>query len=497
MAGKKQVRDKSLPPVELSFSLACDSGPPQTFTLKGTESVITVGRRLDSDFPLAVSSVSFDHCELFLRRKNRDPVLCLRDLSRNLTGVRNSREAAAGQPWRQLRNDDVEVLHHRSQLLVPLRQRASPKGDLRTAITVLFVLPDAFCPWDKTGRWHYEEKLGEGGLAVVYRATDMTQGLGQVAVKVSKFVKLPTASSQNRHIYALHREARWSLERLHHAGAAFHEPEGAELFARYLEDHTGLAEHSRGGDFDDVRRFFEDPKLNWAEHSFAPELAERPYLVMEFVDGTLLQQLLESGPPLDAEERRAVVRQCAEALVYMERFGVIHRDFRGCNIFVQGRGPALQLKVIDLGFMISSEAALARNPNPAVRCAWQGDPERKLRYDWAPPEVRPPGSPNFAVPGYSFDVFSFGVLVLKLLHGRTWAQDVLQQGVHALAAQLQSSRRQVEELGLAVDLLLRMVDHVRPEERPSPDEIYRAVVHSERRGSAQVPQDRGDGRGQR
>merc|ERR1719491_1011594 len=190
---------------------------------------------------------------------------------------------------------------------------------------------------------------------------------------------------------------------------------------------------------------------------------------MEYVEGKLLQGIVESGPPFEFHEKRSVVRQCCEALLYMERFGVVHRDFRGCNIFLQGRGPGCQVKVIDLGFMISADPSGAKNPNHAVRCAWQGDPARKLRFDWAPPEVRAAGSPNFVVPACSFDVFSFGVLLLKLLHGRTWTQDVLAQ--KTLLPQLRAVKTDVEAIGLQVDMLLKMLDHTRPELRPRPNQI--------------------------
>ena len=42
-----------------------------------------------------------------------------------------------------------------------------------------------------------------------------------------------------------------------------------------------------------------------------------------------------------------------KSLCYMSKFNCIHRDFRGCNIFLQGRYEEAQIKVIDLGFMIS------------------------------------------------------------------------------------------------------------------------------------------------
>lgn len=462
------------PLVELSFSLVVGNDPPRPFKLTGTSSSIRIGRNGDADLPLMVSSVSFEHCELMLRRKNRDPLLYVKDSSRNKTAVRHPSMEVPEPVWKEINNNDAEQLHHRSELLVPARQKkAKGAPDTRVRITVLFMLPDAWCPWSKTGRWEYIERLGEGGLAVVYRARDTQNNRRWVAIKVSKFSNAPPASSQNRHIYALHREARWSLERLHNSTSKHHEIGGAVLFAKYLEDHTGFAAHAPGSDFDALRRRFEDPAFQWAAHSFDPPLSPAPYVVMEFIDGKLLQHIVEHGPPLGTDEALAVARQCCKALVYMERFGVLHRDFRGCNIFLLGRGPRCLVKVIDLGFMISADDWQEKNPNPAVRCAWQGDPEKKIKFDWAPPEVRSRGAPNFGLPPYSFDVFSFGVLLLKLLHGRSWASDVLQH--NTVAPQLNAVKRDVEALGLSVDVLIRMLDQVNPSKRPLASDVLQVM----------------------
>merc|ERR1712232_1531084 len=102
---------------------------------------------------------------------------------------------------------------------------------------------------------------------------------------------------------------------------------------------------------------------------------------MELCKGKLLQAAMDGQPALTHVEKLSIVQQCAEAFAYMEMHGVIHRDFRGCNLFLQDRGPLRKLKVIDLGFMISLEPKQlqATNSNSAVRCAWQGDPSKKLR----------------------------------------------------------------------------------------------------------------------
>jgi len=458
---RKEHKDRGT--VELAFSLAVGKEPPRPFVLRGTNIELTLGRNPESNFVLNKRCVSYKHCVFFLKRKGRDPVLHVKDQSKNMTGVRH-----LNRPWKELRYGESEALQHRSQVQVPL---LAGRDELkRTTVTVLFSLPDAYCPLQRRGRWHYAERLGEGGLAVVYRATDMEKGLGNVAVKVSKFSNLPSASPQNRHIYALHREARWSIDRLHNDGDRRHHSEGALLFARYLEDHTGYWTQS-GADFDALRSHFESPEFSWATYHFDPPLPSQPYVVMELIDGKLLQSLIEGSPPLTTEEKREITRQCCEALVYMERFGAMHRDFRGCNVFLKGRGQGCQVKVIDLGFMISGEAIQVKNPNAAVRCAWQGEPERKVRFDWAPPEVRLKGAPNFAIPGCSFDVYSLGVLFLKLLRGRSWAQEVLEsQDLQQIA----EAAADLEALGLDAVLLQQMLGPA--EGRPLPQCIHEAMT---------------------
>merc|ERR1712194_436983 len=195
----------------------------------------------------------------------------------------------------------------------------------------------------------------------------------------------------------------------------------------------------------------------------------------------LLQTLVETGPVLDAQEKRTIVQQCAEALVYMESFGVVHRDFRGCNIFLRGRGEGCRVGVIDLGFMVSDTKDNVKNPNLAVRCAWQGDGAKETRFDWAPPEVRSAKSPNFALPGCSFDVFSFGVLILKMMKGRPWTREVLAQ--QAPLSVLLPFKSDIEDIGLQADVLAKVLDHDRPDLRPLPNQLLEVVMAAGKRGT--------------
>merc|ERR1712110_1389973 len=139
---------------------------------------VTIGRRTDSDVQIPSSVVSNNHCELRLRVKNREVVLSVENLSRNMTGVRSSKDVIAGKAFQELHPEEIEDLHHNSQLIVPARLPSDRDKSQQQEISVHFVLPDMFCEWTGQGRWNYHERLGEGGLAVVYRATDITGSLG-------------------------------------------------------------------------------------------------------------------------------------------------------------------------------------------------------------------------------------------------------------------------------------------------------------------------------
>ena len=82
-------------------------------------------------------------------------------------------------------------------------------------------------------------------------------------------------------------------------------------------------------------------------HSLELDLQSRPpYLVMEFVDGANLGDLIESRGPLPEDQAVALVTQVAEALQEAHEKGIFHRDVKPDNILVTADGQA---KLTDLG----------------------------------------------------------------------------------------------------------------------------------------------------
>jgi len=72
--------------------------------------------------------------------------------------------------------------------------------------------------------------------------------------------------------------------------------------------------------------------------------------ILEWIDGTDLRRLLDSGPlPVDMAERLAY--DLADALVALHRAGLVHRDVKPANIMLEHDGSA---KLIDFGLAIAA-----------------------------------------------------------------------------------------------------------------------------------------------
>ncbi|HEX4341073.1 MAG TPA: serine/threonine-protein kinase [Polyangiaceae bacterium] len=76
----------------------------------------------------------------------------------------------------------------------------------------------------------------------------------------------------------------------------------------------------------------------------------RPYLVMEHLQGTDLDALVEREGPLPVERAVDYVLQVCEALTEAHAAGIVHRDIKPENLFLSQGGPAKPIvKVVDFG----------------------------------------------------------------------------------------------------------------------------------------------------
>ncbi|WP_437281311.1 serine/threonine-protein kinase [Sorangium sp. So ce375] len=85
-------------------------------------------------------------------------------------------------------------------------------------------------------------------------------------------------------------------------------------------------------------------------HDAGEDAEAGPYLVMEYVHGRSLRQLIHERGPVPAADLAALLRQIGEALAVAHGLGIVHRDIKPSNILLrEGRDGRLRAKVADFG----------------------------------------------------------------------------------------------------------------------------------------------------
>jgi len=93
------------------------------------------------------------------------------------------------------------------------------------------------------------------------------------------------------------------------------------------------------------------------DHGFAAD--DMPYIVMELLRGESLGARLKRGP-LDPQQTAKVIEQTAKALSAAHRLGIVHRDIKPDNIFLQELEDEWFAKVLDFGVAKQMNAPEAR-----------------------------------------------------------------------------------------------------------------------------------------
>ena len=90
------------------------------------------------------------------------------------------------------------------------------------------------------------------------------------------------------------------------------------------------------------------------------------FLVMEYVEGSNLQDIVRQQGPLDVAQACHYIRQTAQGLDHAHQRGMVHRDIKPSNLLVDRKG---QVKILDMGlarFFRSDEPTLTKKFDESV-----------------------------------------------------------------------------------------------------------------------------------
>jgi len=132
-----------------------------------------------------------------------------------------------------------------------------------------------------------------------------------------------------------------------------------------------------------------------------------PYMVMEFLTGSDLGQVLEERGPLPIDEAIDYLLQACEAIAEAHSLGLIHRDLKPANLFLTERadGSAL-VKVLDFGLSKATKPD-ALDASLTAAHVVMGSP-----YYMSPEQIR-----SFKGIDARTDIWSLGVILYQLLGG--------------------------------------------------------------------------------
>jgi serine/threonine protein kinase len=140
-------------------------------------------------------------------------------------------------------------------------------------------------------------------------------------------------------------------------------------------------------------------------HDFALDDDGTAYLVMEFIEGVNLADLMVSGHPPNLSLCLEIAHQALLALAYLHRKSIVHRDVAPDNLkLTHDEDDRPHVKLIDLGIA----KAVDRDHRMTSTGVFLG----KLKY--ASPELFGSLLPGEKIDGRS-DIYSFGVVLYELL----------------------------------------------------------------------------------
>jgi serine/threonine protein kinase len=200
----------------------------------------------------------------------------------------------------------------------------------------------------KIGNYKIIDQLGQGGMATVYLGVQVS-----LERKVAIKELMPSLVHDEEMVERFKREARSSASLTH---------EGIVSVYDFWKDKSSL------------------------------------YLVMEYMEGKNLEEVLEEMGPLPISAAAIIGARVADALHYSHQRGIIHRDVKPSNIFITRRG---EVKLTDFGIAYTTQEPTLTQKGMAI----------------GTPAYMSPEQIKGQKPDQRSDIFSLGVVLYELATG--------------------------------------------------------------------------------
>lgn len=254
----------------------------------------------------------------------------------------------SGVSLRESMDAKSETLRH----VIDELEAATFSGDRHTELTLDFLEPsDDPDSLGKLGEYEVFEMIGRGGMGVVLRAFD---------ARLNRFVAIKVLSPH--------------LASSDHARRRFRREGRAAAAVRH--DHV-VAIHA----VDEARGL--------------------PYLVMEFIEGSSLQEKIAREAPLPVEEILRIGLQTAAGLASAHDQGLVHRDIKPANILLEN--GVERVHITDFGLARATDDTTITRANVAA----------------GTPQYMSPEQAHGAAVDHRSDLFSLGCVLYEMATGRS------------------------------------------------------------------------------